>query len=124
MLSVIFFFPGDSTAEGLIAGIDASLWFLLGLPFGFFLGALCGLFLSWLPGVAPPKPASSGRQLVGEMCIVCRKRIGSIAEGGFCPVCGGAVHHGCIQARASDGESRCPVCGGDPSLKLRPDYHG
>jgi hypothetical protein len=101
---------------------------IIGFPIGFFLGVFVGLSLSVLVKLSPTGLANRAvlleRQLVGEMCIICRKRVASLVEGTFCQACGGAVHHACVRAEVSPVEGRCSRCGGDPSLKLPPDYHG
>jgi hypothetical protein len=100
----------------------------VGLLIGFLLGAFIGLLLSWLvqlrPTASSPEGAIQARQLVGEMCVICHQRIGDLVEGTFCQACGSAVHHACVQAHGSGLEGRCQSCGGDPSVKLAPDYHG
>src|SRR5262249_37438565 len=101
---------------------------LLGLPLGYFLGTFAGLLLAWLVKSSPTESFDRAvllsRQLVGERCILCRKRIDSLADGAFCPTCGNAVHHACVQAQETCAKGRCQWCGGDTSVKLPPDYHG
>lgn len=56
------------------------------------------------------------RQLVGNGCVLCGGRIGSVLEGHFCARCGCPVHGKCPPsepkpyAPAEPGE-RCPTCG-------------
>jgi hypothetical protein len=50
------------------------------------------------------------RQLVGELCVICRERIGSEIEGHFCRACGCPVHEGC--GRPAEGAATgCSSCG-------------
>ncbi len=68
---------------------------------------------------APPKPRRpvskpANGQLVGQSCVVCRKRVESVLEGRFCSGCGYAVHSKCIKLQpAPAGGSGCSLCGGD-----------
>ncbi|CEF49390.1 unnamed protein product [uncultured bacterium] len=58
-------------------------------------------------------------QLVGSRCALCQGTIGSIAEGEFCPTCGGACHFNCRNPQdASPDSSRCGACGGDNSAMI------
>lgn len=84
-------------------------------------GLLLGLLIAkWL---ATPytqqdidmKAHSQTRQLVGDSCVSCQKRINKILEGTFCPTCGSALHHGCKQSKPDSTELRCPHCGSCPS---------
>src|SRR5262249_260711 len=79
------------------------------------------------PSFSPPP--TSGKpvihQLVGEICLVCRKRIDCVTEGRLCSECGCAVHHQCFQpCPASASGPGCSWCGGDPTTRLPPDYLG
>ena len=49
-------------------------------------------------------------QLVGQMCVVCRERIGSVLDSRFCPDCGCPVHAVC-STTAQRSEGSCPACG-------------
>ena len=52
------------------------------------------------------------RQLVGQLCVICGKKIGSIVDGRFCSECGCPIHGKCAQPGATADETvRCPVCG-------------
>jgi hypothetical protein len=99
----------------------------MGSLIGLIAGFLCGLLLYRLTGKRRPDmdelriPLS--RQLVGEMCVLCRQRIGALDEGQFCPMCGSPVHHACVRPRTDPAGLECRQCGGDPSVKLPPDYH-
>jgi hypothetical protein len=65
------------------------------------------------------RTTSTTRQLVGELCVICRNRIGSIVDGLFCQACGCPVHTKCAQPQTERVESRCPQCGADPSFDKR-----
>jgi hypothetical protein len=66
-------------AQSLFGLSSRSLEVILGSFIGFFLGALAGLFLSWLVSKSPTgstgRIATAGRQLVGERCAICRKSV-------------------------------------------------
>jgi hypothetical protein len=87
---------------------------LLGLPGGFFVGALGGLLLSYMVRSSSPETTermSGGPQLVGQNCVFCRKPIGSIVEGEFCRGCGSPAHHRCIPEQIDEKDDRCRECG-------------
>jgi hypothetical protein len=54
-------------------------------------------------------------QLVGLQCAFCQKSVGSVADGGFCPVCGNPVHIWCRQPGETIADGKCTACGGDPA---------
>jgi hypothetical protein len=64
-------------------------------------------------------------QLVGQMCVKCRRRIGSELDGRFCLHCGPAVHMlQCTGVSPAPPDTNCPACGADTSLRLAPDFSG
>jgi hypothetical protein len=51
-------------------------------------------------------------QLVGQICVFCRKSVDSIVEGQFCSACGAPHHHDCRRTdRIATAFCKCPVCG-------------
>ena len=108
---------------GLLAPVTGDLDFGTGSKFvdacigwagGFFVGIILGLFIYWLVSSSPTdleNRISHGPQLVGENCIFCGKRIGSIAEGEFCSQCRNPVHHRCVSVKGEGAENQCPRCG-------------
>jgi hypothetical protein len=55
-------------------------------------------------------------QLVGQMCVVCKARIGSDLDGRFCSLCGCPVHAVCVPTDASRKiEGACLACGAPPA---------
>jgi hypothetical protein len=64
--------------------------------------------------ISPIKPR--GVQIVGEICLVCGQRVGSVLEGHFCSGCGYAVHSKCVLKQAASSGSACLICGGDPAV--------
>jgi hypothetical protein len=63
------------------------------------------------------------RQLVGESCVLCRQRIGSIVEGQFCPSCGCPVHRKCMRPGPEpDAGPACDSCGAGPE-DIRREEH-
>lgn len=94
---------------------------LLGLVAGFFVGASCGLLLSWMVRASSTdlyNRVSRGPQLVGQRCVFCRKPIGNIAEGKFCQDCHCPMHYRCAPILADIIGTQCPNCGADPSGAL------
>lgn len=54
-------------------------------------------------------------QLVGKICAICNRSIGSILEGVFCESCGNPVHVGCRQVDTmGQRDGKCAQCGSDP----------
>jgi hypothetical protein len=88
----------------------------------------------WQKQLLPKAPEPEGRkafkkpvihQLVGEVCLVCRRRIGTMAEAKLCPECGCAVHHSCFRPGAPTTDTAlCAGCGGDPTTRSAPSYRG
>lgn len=64
------------------------------------------------------------RQLVGQRCVICRQRIGSVLEGEFCSACGQPSHFECSKPPLEIADNLCHSCGGDPTLSLAPDFRG
>lgn len=58
-------------------------------------------------------------QLVGQMCVICRARIGNALESRFCPSCGCPVHTACATATAVAPEGACHACGA-PAAEVAP----
>ena len=88
---------------------------IIGAVFGFFPGALIGgaisLFVNAGPVDVQGRTESEGRQLVGETCVVCGQRIGSIVDADFCKGCGNPLHHECLSSQSIEGTDGCPRCG-------------
>jgi len=62
-------------------------------------------------------------QLVGQRCVLCEQRIMTILDGRFCKACSQAVHDSCAKSdNLPRSNSHCPACGGNPSLRLSPDF--
>lgn len=98
---------------------------IMGGLVGFFLGIIAGLLLAWLVRLSPAASAGraslAGPQLVGETCVLCNKRIGSIIEGEFCAACGTPIHHQCVQAASERRNATgCSRCGCDPAAQVPP----
>jgi hypothetical protein len=92
----------------LLAGIVCAL---LGAGMGLLLGALAGHFLDRSlgdPSMKSNAALSATRQIVGESCCLCGKRIASILEGNFCLGCGKPGHHQC-KGKAKKGAA-CACC--------------
>jgi hypothetical protein len=49
-------------------------------------------------------------QLVGQVCVLCEQRIGSVVDGCFCDVCGKPAHRACRRTAAADAGA-CAGCG-------------
>jgi hypothetical protein len=66
------------------------------------------------------------RQLVGLLCVLCGKPVGSIVEGRFCPGCGCPVHDQCIlpaEGRAPE-YAGCRHCGAQSdAVEREQDLH-
>lgn len=57
------------------------------------------------------------RQLVGSICVLCRKRIGSIIEGHFCRACSQPVHEACLpRERPLESPGHCTECGASAAV--------
>ncbi|HQR06337.1 MAG TPA: hypothetical protein PLN21_05920 [Gemmatales bacterium] len=75
---------------------------------------------------ASPFPVNDSRyvrptiyQLIGEMCLVCQKRIASTIEGRFCDICGCGVHNKCVKPQPPEiAGTNCSGCGGDPRTRI------
>jgi hypothetical protein len=53
-------------------------------------------------------------QLVGSICVLCNKRIGSILEGHFCRACARPIHAACmLQEKPEEAPGRCTLCGSE-----------
>jgi hypothetical protein len=100
----------DTLAFGLLAALG-----------GFVGGAIAGATVSLLVGSsnvdANVRTESGGPQLVGQLCVICNKTIGSITDGEFCGECRSAVHYKCAECRLQSvatlavAETACPRCG-------------
>ncbi|MFT3878650.1 MAG: hypothetical protein QM703_03205 [Gemmatales bacterium] len=81
---------------------------------------------------ASPFPVNDSRyvkptiyQLIGEMCLVCQKRIASTLEGRFCEICGCGVHNKCARPQSSEVTgNNCSGCGGDPRTRILREHVG
>ncbi|VTR93776.1 unnamed protein product [Gemmata massiliana] len=59
-------------------------------------------------------------QLVGQMCVICRERIGNEIDSRFCSACGCPVHTACTSVAAlQKTEGACRVCGA-PATDVAP----
>lgn len=88
----------------------------LGIPAGFFIGAFCGLLLSWMVRLGPGdarNQRSMGPQLVGRPCVFCNRPIGSITEGDFCSECNRPAHTRCLTVESLGKGLHCPKCGAE-----------
>ena len=64
-------------------------------------------------------------QLIGECCLRCQKRISMAIGASLCTGCGCGVHDKCAQPPAPGSDAtHCPICGGNPSTRIAPDYAG
>ncbi|HQR09496.1 MAG TPA: hypothetical protein PLN21_21920, partial [Gemmatales bacterium] len=86
------------------------------------------------PRLSPPSPYPVThkkykppviRQLIGEICLRCGNPISSKREAGICTGCGCGVHDNCAQAcDPVPDDARCPICGGNPQMRVQHDYAG
>lgn len=53
-------------------------------------------------------PTDTYRQLVGQICTICERRISSDLDGRFCKGCASPVHNRCVRPGSGTG---CPSCG-------------
>ena len=59
-------------------------------------------------------------QLVGQLCVLCHERIGSILDGQFCLSCGCPIHEACAIARQRL-EGTCAACSA-PVVRTAPRH--
>lgn len=63
-------------------------------------------------------------QLVGQACVLCGGRIGSVLVARFCPACSRPAHTACVGANNNSSVEGCPVCHAPPPTLADLTEHG
>jgi len=63
-------------------------------------------------------------QLVGSVCVLCQRRIGSILEGHFCRACSQSIHEACLKPKGlAQSAGHCTECGSPVVATRVPNDH-